>query len=72
MTLNYNHYADKDVAIAFDCYAEKDILKGLGFSWVAEKKEWHAPLTGQLHKSLLAAGIKPNRMIDHTKTKREI
>ena len=72
MTLNYNHYSDKDIAVAFDCYDKKDTLKELGFSWVAEKKEWHAPLNEQLHKSLVAAGIKPSRIIDHTKTKREI
>ena len=72
MNLNYNHYDDKDIAIAFDCYKEKGKLKEIGFTYDPEKKEWSIPLSTEVHQKIIQCGFKINRMIDHTKKIRSI
>ena len=68
----YIHEADKDTVKVIDGFAIKDSLKNLGFSFDAETKNWTAPLTQEMHKALIANGLKMNRFIDKTKTTRSI
>jgi dihydroxyacetone kinase-like predicted kinase len=63
----YIHFADKDIIKVVDGFAIKDTLKDLGFTFDAETKDWVAPLTQDMHKTMIAKGLKMNRFIDKTK-----
>ena len=68
----YIHETDKDTIKVVDGFAIKDTLKDLGFAFDAESKAWTAPLTQDIHKALIAKGLRMNRFIDKTKTTRSI
>ena len=68
----YIHESDKDTIKVINGFAIKDMLKNLGFSFDPDTKDWVAPLTQDMHKALLADGLKMNRFVDKTKTTRSI
>lgn len=63
----YIHFADKDIIKVVDGFAIKDTLKLLGFTFDTDTSAWIAPLTQDMHKAMIAKGLKMNRFIDKTK-----
>lgn len=63
----YIHYADRDIVKVIDGFAIKDTLKDLGFTFDADQNAWISQLTEDMHKVLVANGLKMNRFIDKVK-----